>query len=85
MECCKVLTFTVPSDGESIAFYKARGVKVILTSINPIHAIAVVPHVCSKLTSFGCSIYKDRPLSCAVFDGRKSPAVKDICLWNKEQ
>ena len=84
MACCKVLSFEIPVHPETLDFYGSRGVKIIYTDVTPLKAIVVIPHVCSKLTSTGCSIYKTRPLSCQVFNGRKSPAVKDVCLWPKE-
>ena len=83
MACCKVLTFEVHSS--SYDFYTARGVKTHIVNINPFRLMISVPYTCTKLTPEGCSIYTNRPYSCAVYDGRTSPVMKDVCLWNKEK
>jgi Fe-S-cluster containining protein len=81
MKCCKILSFTIPSTPSTIEFYSARGVKIMYHLNNTI--TVSVPHVCSKLTDKGCSIYKNRPLSCKVFNGAKSLTTKDFCLWEE--
>jgi Fe-S-cluster containining protein len=83
MKCCTFLTFEVPALGTTLEFYKARGVKIQL-GITKRTMIVNIPHVCSKLTEKGCSIYKDRPEACKVFDGSTSITTKHLCLWNKE-
>lgn len=81
-ECCKELTFEVPLYNTTLEFYSARGLKTIYVDRHTV--MVIVPHVCSKLTAEGCSIYKKRPYACKAFDGRTHLATKDICLWNKE-
>jgi Fe-S-cluster containining protein len=81
MECCKILSFEVSLSKMSIAFYKARGTRMLIYQGR---LIVTVPHICKKLTSKGCSIYNTRPDACRFFDGASSITVKDVCLWNKE-
>jgi Fe-S-cluster containining protein len=82
LKCCKLLSFTLEALPTTIEFYKARGVQI---TYNLDKSITVTfPHTCSKLTKYGCSIYKQRPFSCRVFDGRKHLTTKDFCLWEKE-
>jgi Fe-S-cluster containining protein len=81
-ECCKELTFEVPLYHSTLEFYKARGLKTIYKDKHTV--LVLVPHICNQLTGIGCTIYARRPHACKVFDGRKSLATKDICLWNKE-
>jgi len=71
--------------GELIArhkeFYRARECRLVKLKTGKI--LVVVKSICPKLTSEGCSMYKDRPQICKDYDGRSSPAIKN-CLWRTE-
>ena len=82
MACCKILSFELPAS--SYDFYHARGVKIIFVPPHFNKIVICVPHICERLTPQGCGIYKRRPTACSGFDGRLSWAVKDVCLWGKE-
>ena len=80
--CCKILHFCIAPDVLNIAFFAARGLKVI--PISGVGIFVEVPHVCKNLTAFGCADYENRPVACRVFDGTNE-LIKDRCLWtNKE-
>lgn len=84
LECCKYLTFALPSDvwGSRLqTFYYARGCKIWPTG-NVVRML--VPSVCQHLNlSSGCGVYEDRPIVCREYDGRGDVFLKDTCKWNK--
>ncbi len=81
--CCNIISFYVPFQPESIEFFRARGLKVLM-DLPTKRAMVVVPQKCRHLTKDGCAIYSKRPLVCSLFDGSKSPDTQAVCLWNRE-
>lgn len=80
--CCRVLAHKIAPDPIGLELYKARELEIIHDSQEN-ETWLVIPHICPKLTSKGCSIYSRRPYSCQVFDGRRHPASMKKCLWPK--
>lgn len=84
MECCKALAVQAPyciDNKEFVEFYQARGCSIIATKSLP---IIVIDNPCPHLTERGCSIYHKRPEWCRLYDGRKDPIMRHVCLWGKE-
>ena len=83
--CCKQVHIRIRSY-EEYSFLQTRGLDV-RTYYGPMRTQLywlILPQTCKWLKDDGCSIYKFRPHSCRVYDGRKDPFLKDICKWNEE-
>lgn len=88
LECCKVLgvpSIYNPEYTQMLEFYKRRGCEIVTSEGQKSFPIIVIPFPCPELTPFGCRVYNERPLWCALYDGRRDPAIRDKCLWSKDQ
>jgi Fe-S-cluster containining protein len=81
--CCKKIAFILPLHSDVIHFYKTRGWST-LTLLGRNQVEVWKYETCPHLTENGCDIYKDRPVACIIYDGRKDPLVAKDCLWGKE-
>jgi Fe-S-cluster containining protein len=85
LKCCRLLSIMSPvnpTNDNSRYFYETRGCR-ILESKEFKMPVIMIPFPCPNLTEAGCSIYEHRPLSCRLYDGRKTPTMRDVCAWNE--
>lgn len=85
-KCCKSVAISLRHDPESDMYrrvtehYMAHGCTSMIFGNS---LIISIPHICQHLTENGCSIYKNRPLVCREYDGRKDPRMFRSCLWGQ--
>ena len=80
--CCKLIAIPMKQpSAAAMKFYRTKGCRLAYNSYKVL--CLVVPSICPQLTKDGCKIYDNRPEDCRVYDGRKDPLLKSVCLWDK--
>lgn len=82
MYCCEYVHIPLEQGNYLMSFYRdTRGLDIRFDGFVP---WLVLKSPCQHLTKQGCRIYKNRPIHCQCFDGRKLKFDKEKCQWKEE-